>query len=717
MPDHSSLAALGEDNVPRSINKAMLVAGLILALVAILGVVLVVRFVESERQRETQNWQIRLGIVADSRAAAVNEWLEAQFTTLRALAENASLQLYVTEISLARSGANAREELGETGYLRNLLVATADRDGFAVPFTGPDVNANVERAGLAGLALLDREGDPLVATPGMPPLSGRLRALLQDLPEGERGLLDIHKGVDDRPAMGFVFPVFGVQEDAGTSRVIGHVVGIRVVDGELYRRLQQPGEAARTAETFLARINGPNVEFLSPLADGTPPLQRVLALDTPELASAFVLQNAGGFGRRIDYGNEAVLVTGRTITGAPWVLVRKISAEEALASTENRLKAMLIVFILIIVVTSFAMVAVWRHGSSLRATAAAERYRIAAERFGNLGKFLRVVTDSQATEMMAVTEDGLVTFANKRAADSAGISAEDMVNKPLSAVIGPVRAKAYQAINRPILEDAETILAHGEPITNVHRFDDEMGFQIVRSIHYPLRADRDHPGAVLMILDDITELMQERERREDVFRALVETLVDLVGRRDPYSANHATRVAEVSSAIAVEMDLGADDIRTIDIAAQLMNLGKTLIPVEVLTSPQKLTAEERKLISDSIFTSAQLLEGVNFDGPVVETIRQVQERWDGSGRPHGLCGEDIMLGARIVAVANAFVAMVSERAYRHRSATFDEALDMLHAECGKAYDRRIVTALMNVVDNRGARQTWAHYRGTPGLAA
>lgn len=718
MAPRPSIADSGDDGVPRNVNKMMALAGLLLVLVAILGVVLVFRFVESERRREVQDWQIRLGIVADTRAAAVNDWIEEQFTTLRELAENASLQLYVTQISLlGGQTGDDEDELGEAGYLRNLLVATADRGGFTAPLTGPEVNANVERAGLAGLALTGAAGDVIVATPGMPPLRGRVAELLAEMPRAERGLLDIHRGASGESTIGFVFPVFGVQEDAGTSRVIGQVVGLRIVDDDLYGLLAQPGETAQSAETFLARLNGPNVEFLSPLADGTPPLRRVLARDTPGLASAFVLENAGGFGRKTDYANADVLVTGRKIAAAPWVLVRKIGAAEALASTETRLKTMLIVFILIIVITTAVIFAVWRHGSSLRATAAAERYRIAAERFQNLGKFLRVITDSQPTEVISITADGAYTFANKRAADAAGISAEAMMGKTLSSVIGPVRAKVYQEINKPILRDAEDFLRRGEPLTRLHTFDDDRGVQIVRSTHFPLRGDRDHAPAVLMILDDVTELMQERERRECVFRALVKTLVDLVGQRDPFSANHATRVAEVSCAIAREMEVGDEDIRTIEIAAQLMNLGKTLVPVEILTSPNKLTREERRLVSDSILTSANLLDGVDFDGPVAEMIRQVQERWDGSGRPKGLAGEHIMVGARIIAAANAFVAMVSQRAYRHRPASFDEALNMLFGDSGAAYDRRVVSALMNAVDNRGAREAWAQYREAPEAAA
>ena len=96
-----------EEVGPGRVNRTVVLSGIGLAIVSIAGIVGVLWFVESERQRDLQSWQIRMGIVADSRAAAVNEWLEVQFLTLRELAENASLQLYMTELSLSegdRSG-------------------------------------------------------------------------------------------------------------------------------------------------------------------------------------------------------------------------------------------------------------------------------------------------------------------------------------------------------------------------------------------------------------------------------------------------------------------------------------------------------------------------------------------------------------------------------------------------------------------------------------
>ena len=140
----------------------------------------------------------------------------------------------------------------------------------------------------------------------------------------------------------------------------------------------------------------------------------------------------------------------------------------------------------------------------------------------------------------------------------------------------------------------------------------------------------------------------------------------------------------------------------------LMNLGKVTVPSGVLTKTEKLTDAELALIRESILTSADLIEGVEFDGPVADTIRQIQERWDGKGQPANLASEEILPTARIVAVANAFVGMVSARAYRP-GMSFGEASKALMTGTGTAYDTRPVSALLHYLDIEGGRQRWAHF--------
>jgi HD-GYP domain-containing protein (c-di-GMP phosphodiesterase class II) len=160
-----------------------------------------------------------------------------------------------------------------------------------------------------------------------------------------------------------------------------------------------------------------------------------------------------------------------------------------------------------------------------------------------------------------------------------------------------------------------------------------------------------------------------------------------------------------------EMDLDPGLGEVSEIAGNLMNLGKMAVPQSVLTKSGALDEAEIQLIRDSILASADLIADIEFDGPIAETIRQLQENFNGSSMPKGLKGDKILLTARIVAVANAFAAMVSARAYRPGMA-FDRAIDILLKESGESFDRRAVTTLVNHLENRGGRAQWASF-GNP----
>ena len=125
----------------------------------------------------------------------------------------------------------------------------------------------------------------------------------------------------------------------------------------------------------------------------------------------------------------------------------------------------------------------------------------------------------------------------------------------MSSVIGPVRGKYYLDYNAEIIRNREEILAGEGRVSHEKTFEDEKGRHIIRSYHIPLRPDRDYPPGCLMILDDISELVEQRERRSLIMNQLVSTLLTVVGRRDPFTADHALRVSDVAECIAKEMEL------------------------------------------------------------------------------------------------------------------------------------------------------------------
>jgi HD-GYP domain-containing protein (c-di-GMP phosphodiesterase class II) len=704
-----------EETPRRKVNIVVATAACVLVLIIAAGVFFSFRFVEGERLRALNEWQIRLGIVADSRVADINNWVEANFDTITELTENASLQLYLTELSESSNQGQVGDGAAQQGYLRNLLVAAADRNGFAPSEPVQETNSNVERAGIAGMALTDSNGRPIVVTPEMPPLGGRLGVATAKALDGEPSFIDMYKGATNKPTMGFALPVFGVQADS-TSKGIGVAIGVRVIGTDLFELLNQPGDASKTSETYLVRKTKNTVEYLSPLRDGAGALKRTMGFDTPDLAAAFAIDKPGAFGIKRDYAGEEVLVTSRAVADLPWLLVRKISRAEALSANESRLKTILIVFVLIIVGVTVAMIAVWRHGTSLRAAAAAEKFRIAAERFENISKFMRVITNSQSTQIVAVDGTTSYTFSNEPAAKAAGIETEDMLGKTMASIMGPVKAKYYAEVNKDLLAEFARAQDEGmeDPVqqtrkTYIQRFEiDDSAMEIIKSDHIPLRGDRDHPPGILMILDDITEFSQEQIKSENRLRQLVTKLATIVDRRDPNELFRSAHVGEVARAIAEELECEWADVDAAEFAGNLRDLGSIFIPENILGQTEDSLAEvDRESISNAYLTSAELLDDIDFEGPVVDAIRQSSERVDGSG-PQNLTGDDILLTARIVAVADTFLDLCCPRD-GSPGLSFETASNQLLQNSGTDYDRKVVAALLNRLENHNGAEQWAHF--------
>ena len=668
---------------------------IILALIAAIGIIAVYFFVQQEREREETQWQLRMGIVADSRFSDVDRWLNRQLDELGGLARNESVQIYADQIN-EMAGDPALQEDAEAlrDYLRNLLTVTADRTGFTLPETGGAVPANVAETGGAGLMIVDSNGNVLAASPGAPPYAGELAAFVNAQSRGQRAIGDMTINGRGNPSMAFLVPLVAAQSE-GQAEQIGIVLGVKEVAGELFPLLRQPGEASASGKATLVRAKDNMITYLSPDKNGKP-MAIEFDSSTPDLDTAFAAAKPGAFAT--DKRNAAgtkVLVTGRSFSLLPWSLVYTIDYSEALGAAEARFRNLTIYLLLAVALVAVIIIAVWRHGSSQRATQAATQFQQMATKFENQKNLLQLVTDSQPTQIFILDRQDRYQFANSQAAKAAGIPTGEMIGKPIANVLGPALAKRYLTLSHEAME-----LKH--EVSNVTRTEDAGKVKVVQSEHIPLKDIGGQPQSVLTVERDITDVVTEREKRARTLNQLVKTLVDVVDKRDPFAAQHSSRVAKVARSVAKEMALTEVQVETAEIAGNLLNLGKILIPEEVLSKTGQLTEAERDMIKNSIQTSANLLEGIEFDGPVVETLRQAQANWDGTGQPPGLAGDNIIVTARVIAVANAFIGMTSDRAFR-QALSFDDAIENLMKGAGKAFDRRVVAALVNYLDNHGGR--------------
>ena len=151
--------------------------------------------------------------------------------------------------------------------------------------------------------------------------------------------------------------------------------------------------------------------------------------------------------------------------------------------------------------------------------------------------------------------------------------------------------------------------------------------------------------------------------------------------------------------------MSSPEIETLHTAASLCNLGKLSIDKDILVKTDTLTDQELRQIRQESQYAYDLLKKIDFEGPVVETIYQKHEHLDGTGFPHGLKEEAIIPTARVLAVANSFVAMISPRAYRERL-TPQATLEQLMKDADTIYDRKVLAALFQVVENEIDWDSW-----------
>ena len=211
------------------------------------------------------------------------------------------------------------------------------------------------------------------------------------------------------------------------------------------------------------------------------------------------------------------------------------------------------------------------------------------------------------------------------------------------------------------------------------------------------------------IIRDISELVSGRKQIEktlnDLRKALggtIEAMALTVETRDPYTAGHQRRVSNLARGIATEMGVSKDQIQGVRMAGVIHDVGKISVPGEILSKPGKIGANEFGIIKEHPRVGYNILKTVDFPWPIAQIVLQHHERMDGSGYPDGISGDNILIEARILAVADVVEAMASHRPYR-AALGIDLALNEISKNRGSSYDSKVVDACLRLFNEKGYR--------------
>ena len=198
------------------------------------------------------------------------------------------------------------------------------------------------------------------------------------------------------------------------------------------------------------------------------------------------------------------------------------------------------------------------------------------------------------------------------------------------------------------------------------------------------------------------ELEQSFERLQRNMQSIIYTIAKMVEARDPFTAGHQQRVANLARVIAKEMDLPEEQISGIYMAAVIHDVGKVYVPDEILGKPSRLTKSEFGVIKAHPQVGYDILKMIEFSRPVAQIVFQHHERMNGSGYPRGLTGDNVLLEARILAVADVVEALASQRPYRS-ALSKERILEEILQNRGVLYDPNAVDACLKLFTEKGFR--------------
>jgi PAS domain S-box-containing protein/putative nucleotidyltransferase with HDIG domain len=262
--------------------------------------------------------------------------------------------------------------------------------------------------------------------------------------------------------------------------------------------------------------------------------------------------------------------------------------------------------------------------------------------------------------------DGAWLNVNQTLCDMLGYSAKELLKTTFIGITRPDDiAEGAEQLRQLLRGDAST---YAVETRYVRRDGGASWFALNVAV---IRAKNGAAEYFVAVLTDISERKHNEEllavqlaRIEKTLTSVLDIANNIVEERDPYTAGHERRVAELATRIAQDLKMSDQDVDDIRVAGLLHDIGKVSVPAEILSKPGVLSEVERDLIRVHAEAGAHIVSSAHMEGPIAELVYQHHERCDGSGYPRGLSGDRISAGAKVIAVADVIEAMMSHRPYR-----------------------------------------------------
>ncbi|WP_321529815.1 HD domain-containing phosphohydrolase [uncultured Desulfuromonas sp.] len=661
-------------------RRALLLAIVVITVIAI-GTIIGSSWSIRDKEREMErSLEQRLSLLAISHAQVIDTWLEGLIRQGDRIVNSDLFRLYATEVDLIEEDISALITPEQT--------PTGDDEAAALRAQLPELqNIFIEFSHYAGFLsgrLVHPNGQAYLSTDsGISHLSEQQKALAQQVLNSATAQFSALQATSAGLVIDMALPLFSLDSDEEQNTVVAVLILTKVVTEKINQLL--------SASPLIEQ--GERVHLLQDTAKGlavvTPWMPKQIAPLTG--LSPQIIDNELPFAVRPGLqSGKNVYSLAIPLPRLPWWIVEEMEYTAARASLSRHARTAWSISALLMGVFSLGFGILWFQQIGLKNRETARHFKSLAEQIDKQRQLLNNINDNIDDFICLKDIRGLYQYANPAMVKALGRELTEILDRDDCAVFGFDTAKRLEKLDRQVAAEAkpisvqETLYLQSQP---TH----------VLISKAPLFEKSDQLGGIITVMSDITELVESQKRHERAIRRTVEALVSAIELNDTYLAGHSQRLRQLSKEVMKQLGGNKQQVATVEMAANLSQIGKMFIDKNLIAAQRPLSDEERHEVEQHVEHSARILRPIPFELPVPETIYQINEHLDGSGYPKGLQGNEILFTARVLSVTNSFCAMVEPRAHRTGKSIAD-ALDELE-NLPQRYEASIVTALRNVIES------------------
>jgi len=664
-------------------NKLFIAIGL---LIFIMGLAAIHFFVEYEKNRDLITWQNKLSFSTQVEKKTIDSFLQKKIAGLHKIANNSTLKLYLSNL-VTPIETSEKPQINSSRsykrYLRELIIIKSSELGFSTSMNKElNINQNIKLKN--GLMIVDNNGQAIVSG-----LSGFAvpKNIKTGIQEGaftnSHQIIELISADNAQLHIAFVLPIFPPQVNADTygAKAISYLIAIKDIAPTIKQLLYNYVATEQFEDISLIRKNGQQLLYLLSISNALADTKRQFNIDTPELAAVAALQHPNQFLQKIDHLGRNVLLVSSRLNDLPWGIMHTIEAKYALSESNTHALFLYISFCSLFIIITLFIIIVLRRNTNEYYQQELNSLQLTNQTLTQEVDMFQMISDNSSDYAMLLDQDQNIVFGNKSLSTMFGLSNSSLIGQNLP-----------ELLERSSAKHLKHILSTNSKQNQLVAIGDDNS-EILHTRYKEITDSEDNYS--MLIATDISSTMEEEKYKETTMQQVVVMLTKMLEQHDSYSAEHSSRVKTVAVLLGHSFSYSVNQIFNITLAASLINIGKFYIPSEILLKQEKLTEEEQKLVQGHILHTIRMLEDITLDKEITQAITQSHERLDGSGFPHHLQAEQISPFARILGVANSFVAMTRPRPWR-QGMEQAEALDILMKSPG--YDKKIIMALYSIIE-------------------